>query len=55
MFSLARKYRARTTRLYVYQWSIDFSGNRFDAGLVRADGNPRAGYYVVKGHRRWIR
>jgi hypothetical protein len=55
MFSLARKYRARTTRLYVYQWSIDFSGNRFDAGLVRANGTARPGYYVVRKYRRWIR
>jgi hypothetical protein len=55
MFALARKYRARTTRLYVYQWSIDFSGNRFDAGLVRANGTPRSGYYVVRKYRRWIR
>jgi hypothetical protein len=55
MFSIARKYRARTTRLYVYQWSIDFSGNRFDAGLVRADSAARPGYYVVRHYQRWIR
>jgi hypothetical protein len=55
MFSLARKYRKRITRLYVYQWSIDFSGNRFDAGLVRADGAPRPSYYVVRHYRGWIR
>jgi hypothetical protein len=55
MFSLARKYRKRITRLYVYQWSIDFSGNRFDAGLVRADGAPRPAYFVVRHYRRWIR
>jgi hypothetical protein len=55
MFALARKHRARTTRLYVYQWSIDFSGNRFDAGLVRANGSARPGYYVVRKYRRWIR
>jgi hypothetical protein len=55
MFALARRDRGRIGRLYVYQWSIDFSGNRFDAGLVRADGRARPGYYVVKHHRRWIR
>jgi hypothetical protein len=54
-FSLVRKYRRRTTRLYVYQWSIDFRGNRFDAGLVRANGKPRPGYFVVRKYRRWIR
>ena len=55
MFSIARKYRRRVARVYVYQWSIDFSGNRFDAGLVRANGSPRPGYFVVKKYRRWIR
>jgi hypothetical protein len=55
MFSIARKYRRRISRLYVYQWSIDFSGNRFDAGLVRADGVPRPAYYVLRHYRRWIR
>lgn len=55
MFSIARKYRHRIARLYVYQWSIDFSGNRFDAGLVRADGAPRPAYYVLRHYRRWIR
>jgi hypothetical protein len=54
MFAIARKYRRRISRLYVYQWSIDFSGNRFDAGLVRADGSPRPAYYVVRRYRRWI-
>jgi hypothetical protein len=55
MFSIARKYRRRISRLYVYQWSIDFSGNRFDAGLVRADGAPRPAYYVLRRYRGWIR
>jgi hypothetical protein len=54
-FGIARKYRRRIKRLYLYQWSIDFSGNRFDAGLVRADGTPRPGYYVVRKYRGWIR
>jgi hypothetical protein len=31
----------RITRIYVYQWKIDFPGNRFDAGLVTVDGRPR--------------
>jgi hypothetical protein len=54
MFSIARRHRTRTTRLYVYQWSIDFSGNRFDAGLVGANGVARPGYYVVRHYRHWI-
>lgn len=55
MFSLAKKYRRRIGRLYIYQWSIDFSGNRFDAGLVRADGSVRPAFTIVKRYRRWIR
>jgi hypothetical protein len=54
-FGIARKHRGRIKRLYIYQWAIDFSGNRFDAGLVRADGTPRPGYYVVRKYRGWIR
>ena len=54
-FGIAHKYRRRIKRLYIYQWAIDFSGNRFDAGLVRADGTPRPGYYVVRNYRGWIR
>jgi hypothetical protein len=55
MFALAKKYRRRIARLYVYQWSIDFSGNRFDAGLVRANGTPRPAFTVLKRYRGWIR
>ena len=54
-FTLARGDRSRIRRIYLYQWSIDFSGNRFDAGLVRADGKSRPGYWVVKHYRSWIR
>jgi hypothetical protein len=54
MFTLARKYRRRIARLYIYQWSIDFSGNRFDAGLVGPTGKPRPAFYVVKRYRKWI-
>lgn len=55
MFAIAKKYRRRISRLYIYQWSIDFSGNRFDAGLIRANGTPRPAYSVVRHYRRWIR
>jgi hypothetical protein len=54
-FTLARSNRSRIKRIYLYQWSIDFSGNRFDSALVRADGKPRPGYWVVRHYRSWIR
>ena len=54
-FAIARKYRSRISRLYLYQWSIDFSGNRFDAGLVRATGKVRPGYWIVRRYRSWVR
>jgi hypothetical protein len=37
----------RITRTYIYQWKIDFAGNRFDAGLVRLNGTPRPSLRVV--------
>jgi hypothetical protein len=51
MFRLARRYRSRIKRLYVYHWRQDSPRNRFDAGLLRADGQPRASYLTV---RRWL-
>ena len=49
MFQLADRYdskrggfRSKLTRLYVYRWFGEAPGARFDAGLVNADGSPRA-------------
>lgn len=47
MFSLARKYRSRISRIYVYNWQQSSGDNRFDAGLLDSSGNPRPGYDVV--------
>lgn len=54
LFSLARLSR-RITRLYIYQWKIDFPGNRFDAGLVGPDGRPRPALRVLLAHRSLLR
>jgi hypothetical protein len=48
---LARQYRSRITRLYVYHWRQDTFGNRFDAGLLDKDGDPRPSYLTL---RRWL-
>jgi hypothetical protein len=49
---LARAYRSRIERLYVYHWRQDSFDNRFDAGLLSADGEPRASYHTLE---RWLR
>ena len=54
LFSLARM-SPRITRIYIYQWKIDFPGNRFDAGLVGLDGKPRPALQVVLQHRSLLR
>ena len=54
LFKLSRLSR-RITRLYIYQWKIDFPGNRFDAGLVGPDGKPRPALEVVLQHRSLLR
>jgi hypothetical protein len=54
LFSLARLSH-RITRIYVYQWKIDFPGNRFDAGLVGPDGKPRPSLGVLLQHRPLLR
>jgi hypothetical protein len=48
MFNLAKKYRSRIKRLYIYNWRQPARSNRFDAGLVRRNGKARPGYKTVK-------
>ena len=52
MFRIARRYRRRIKRVYVYSWKEPLTRNRFDAGVVRANGTPRPAYNTV---RRWLR
>jgi len=47
MFSLAKKYRRRIARLYIYHWRQPTYSNRFDAGLLQANGAPRPAYNTV--------
>ena len=55
MFRLALRHRDRIKRVYVYQWRLDFQGNRFDAGLVAPDGKPRPALAVVREYLRLFR
>jgi hypothetical protein len=55
MFRLADRYssqrrglRSRITRLFVYKWFGEPPDARFDAGLMNADGSPRAAFYVFQ-------
>ncbi len=49
MFKTATKYRRDIDRIYVYQWTgTSCLDERYDYGLVRADGSRRAGYYEVR-------
>ena len=48
MFELASRYRSRIKRLYIYHWQQSATDNRFDAGLLRADGTRRPAYTTVK-------
>lgn len=48
MFALAKRYRSRIKRLYIYHWKQSGSDNRFDAGLVRLDGTARPAYQTVR-------
>jgi hypothetical protein len=47
-FALAKRYRYRIKRLYLYNWNGASRRDRFDAGLVDSRGRPRPGYRVVK-------
>ena len=48
MFALARRYRGRIKRLYIYHWKQPALDNRFDAGLVRKSGAARPAYRTVR-------
>lgn len=48
MFALAKRYRSRIKRLYIYHWGAPKTANRFDAGLIRANGSPRPAYNTVR-------
>jgi hypothetical protein len=48
MFALAKRYRSRIKRLYIYHWKQSASDNRFDAGLVRRNGTARPAYFTVR-------
>jgi hypothetical protein len=48
MFALAKQYRSRIKRLYIYHWKQSAADNRFDAGLVRLSGTPRPAYTTVR-------
>jgi polysaccharide biosynthesis protein PslG len=48
MFRLARKYKRRVKRLYIYNWRAPIAANRFDAGLLEHGGKTRPGYFTVK-------
>jgi hypothetical protein len=48
---LAKAYRRRIERLYVYHWRQDWFDNRFDAGLLSKDGKPRPSFYTLE---RWL-
>lgn len=46
MFAVAGS-QSRIKRLYIYDWTGGFTSTRFDAGLMNAHDQPRAGYVVV--------
>jgi len=52
MFALAKRYRSRIKRLYIYHWKQSKASPRFDAGLLRSDGTARAAYGTVRSQLR---
>jgi hypothetical protein len=57
MFKLAKKYRRRVKRLYIYNWRAPLSKARFDSGLIRHFDitqiqSARPAYFTVKSQLR---
>jgi hypothetical protein len=55
MYKIAARFRRQIKRIYIYQWSTNFVGDRFDAGLLRPDGTPRPAFDVVRRNRKFIK
>jgi plastocyanin len=47
MFRLAEANAKRIKRIYVYQWKVNNPSDRFDAGIVRANGTKRPSFNVL--------
>ncbi len=47
MFALAKRYRSRIKRLYIYHFMQSSADNRFDAGLITNTGRARPAYNTV--------
>ena len=47
MFALAKRYRKRIKRLYIYHWKQPGGNSRFDAGPTRLNGTARPAYNTV--------
>jgi hypothetical protein len=47
-FTLVRRYRAKITRWYFYQWHGVPKGTRWDSGVIGLSGRPRPGYEALK-------
>lgn len=48
VFTLARRYRSRIKRVYLYQWRKNNALDRFDAGIVKPDGSPRPSFSALQ-------
>jgi hypothetical protein len=48
LFRLAKRYRRRITRIYLWGWQAPIAQNRFDSGLLRNDGRPRPSYRTLE-------
>jgi polysaccharide biosynthesis protein PslG len=57
MFSLAKRYRSRVKRVYIYNWRAPIKSGRFDSGLIRHDkitdpSARRPAYFTVQRNLR---
>jgi hypothetical protein len=51
IFAQAQRYRARVQRVYLYQWFASDPSNRWDSGVLDAQGLPRPVFDVLLAHR----
>ncbi len=50
IFASAARYRSKVDRVYLYQWFASPASNRWDSGVLDAQGVPRPVYGVLQQH-----
>jgi hypothetical protein len=55
LFTQALKYKSKIDRVYIYEWFYAPASNRWDSGVLDANGAPRPAYNTLLGYKQYFR